>query len=235
MSRFISEERFWLMLARFFGLAPLPEQRRASFPSRDEIRYITNYLKSQPTPDDIWDNSDDIRDLVKICIQLTRFIFDNSESRRIFLRPERGLRRSQLLSWDLFQGFGAIEQFCAKSKCRQNDDPLSQYWSACLPTDLASREDWSEDQDGYHFRAQRCPFTFQVWSSLRVLLIRAQKETKVVNRTARLGLRHIYTVLSTTSVNSLGQCGIDFSHFVSYHHEGRARKGLRRTSDSGEV
>ncbi|OKP09245.1 hypothetical protein PENSUB_5003, partial [Penicillium subrubescens] len=66
-SRFISEEQFWLMLARFFGLAALPEQRRASFPSRGEIRYITNYVKSQPTPDDICDNSDDIEDLVKIC------------------------------------------------------------------------------------------------------------------------------------------------------------------------
>jgi hypothetical protein len=209
MPTFISEEHFWLMLARFFGLIPLPQACRTSFPTQDELKYITNYLISQPTPDDTCDESDDIRNLVKACIQLTRFIFRDPESRKILLGLEQGSGCSQNLSWELFQGFGAIEQFCSRAICWQDNDALSQYSSAWLHTNLASRGDRGEAE----FPAQQCRFTFQVWNSLWILLLRARKEAMVINRTTRLGLRHIYTVLSTTDVNSPGQLGIEFSQF----------------------
>ena len=205
MPSFVSEEQFWLMLARFFGLVPLPQPSRASFPTQEELKYITNYLISQPMPDETCNESDDTRNLVKICIQLTRFIFRDPESRKVLLELEQDSRCSQGFSWEIFQGLGAIEQFFSRLICWQGEDTLSQYSLAWFQTNSTSRR-----AQGGWLAAQPCRSDFQIWNSLWTLLLRARKETTVTNRPTRLGLRHIYTVLSTTDVNSPGRLGIEF-------------------------
>ena len=108
---FISEEQFWTLLQRFFGLLPLSVST-GRFPTSDEMKYIKNYLRSKPTPTRSSDAEDGGRDLVRICAKLTEFIFSNRESKRIFLGVNRGVyHRPQAPTWEIFQGFGLVEQF----------------------------------------------------------------------------------------------------------------------------
>jgi hypothetical protein len=126
---FISEEQFWLLLKRFFGLLPIPEQSLGSFPNRNELTYIKNYLKSKPTPTQNGDERDDGRDLVRICTMLTTFIFRDRESKKIFLGADRRIRRrSQALTWEIFQGFGLIHQFCDELRSKQHSALHQDAW-----------------------------------------------------------------------------------------------------------
>lgn len=67
------------------SITPLPQRARASFPSRDEWKYITNYLRSHPTLDETCDDYDGTRN----------FGLCNFERRRIFLGHEQDNDQSQ--------------------------------------------------------------------------------------------------------------------------------------------
>ncbi|KAJ6116133.1 hypothetical protein N7523_005814 [Penicillium sp. IBT 18751x] len=113
ITNYISEAQFWLLLKRFFGLVPLSGLSAGDFPQHDKINYIKNYLRSKPTPRLTGDGEDDSRDLVRICTKLTDFIFRNADSKKIFLGANRGFfHRSPSPTWEVFQGFGLVDQFC---------------------------------------------------------------------------------------------------------------------------
>lgn len=116
ISTFISEEQFWLLLKRFFGLAPLPDWMSKEFPTDDEVSYIENYLQSQPTPTTDDKQSDHSRNMVRLCSRLTAFIFHDRESKKIFLGTNHPDRKAYRTTWQMFQGFGLIDQFCSHNK-----------------------------------------------------------------------------------------------------------------------
>ena len=121
ITSYISEEQFWMLLKRFFGLLPLPGSLIESFPNNVELAYIKNYLKSKPTPIQNGDEEDDGRDLVRVCTKLTTFIFSNRQSKKLFLGADRGIyRRSKTHTWEIFQSFGLIHQFCDEPGSRQH-------------------------------------------------------------------------------------------------------------------
>jgi hypothetical protein len=145
ITSYISEEQFWTLLKRFFGLLPLSVST-GRFPNSDEMKYIKNYLRSKPTPTRPSDAEDSGRDLVRICAKLTEFIFCNRESKRIFLGVNRRMyHRPQAPTWEIFQGFGLVEQFCHDAAFNRpsvlGQDPwilvsfpLSKYWKLANET-----------------------------------------------------------------------------------------------------
>ena len=122
ITSYISEEQFWMLLKRFYGLLPLPESLIESFPNSGELTYIKNYLKSKPTPTQNGDEEDGGRDLVRICTKLTTFIFSNRQSKKLFLGADRGIYlRPKTLTWEIFQSFGLVHQFCDEPESRQHN------------------------------------------------------------------------------------------------------------------
>lgn len=114
--KFISEKQFWLMLERFFGLVSLPDSLANTFPTQGQIAYIQNFLQSQPTPREDYRKKDSRKELVKVCIKLTAFIFRDRESKRIFLGVGRQSHGSQNSPWKIFQGFGLIERYLVETE-----------------------------------------------------------------------------------------------------------------------
>jgi hypothetical protein len=212
---FISEEQFWLLLKRFFGLLPIPEQSLGSFPKRNELTYIKNYLKSKPTPTQNGDERDDGRDLVRICTMLTTFIFRDRESKRIFLGTDRRIpRRSQALTWEIFQGFGLIHQFCDELRSKQHSVLHQDAWLRVS----------SPRADAFHklicciqaknISLPKRQYMLRIWGSLKCLLLKGRQSKKHDPiGPMRCGLLQIYNALATSNVNLPGRSGIEFSHF----------------------
>lgn len=120
-SIYISEERFWLLLKRFFGLTTSTGPPLDFSPANDEVAYIKNYLRSNPTPIQNGDGGDYGRDLVRICAKLTVFIFRDRKSKRIFL----GLCQNP--EWEIFQGFGLVQRFYDEVGHKQQHGSIYEY------------------------------------------------------------------------------------------------------------
>ena len=212
---YISEEHFWLLLKRFFGLLPVPKKWVGSFPDSNELAYIKNYLKSKPTPTITGDERDDGRDLVRICSMLTTFIFRDRESKRIFLGVDRRIRRrSQAVTWEVFQGFGLIHRFSDKLSPPQYNALHQDAW---FQVSAPSSGDWYKLTHGIQASDISLPkrqYMSRIWASFRCLLLK-KRQTKQHDAidTMRCGLLQIYNALSTTDVNLPGRPGVEFSHF----------------------
>ncbi|KAJ5117765.1 hypothetical protein N7448_011397 [Penicillium atrosanguineum] len=198
ITSYISEEQFWTSLKRFFGLLPPPTVSTGHFPNSDQIKYIKNYLRSKPTPTHSSDAEDGGRDLVRICAKLTEFIFCNRESKIIFLGDNRAMyHRPRNPTWEIFQGFGLVEQFHHDAVSNQPSVLGQDPWHLARNASLSKRHS-----------------IMRVWAALRYLLAEErQVKGSDPDSIMKCGLLRIYDTLSTFNVNLHGRPGIDFSRF----------------------
>ncbi|KAK4934042.1 hypothetical protein LTR66_015758 [Elasticomyces elasticus] len=196
VSRYISEQDFWVLLQSFFGLGPHPalclEQTSAS---KDKIPYIKSYLRSKPTPVDPWNGVDDYREMVKICTRLTERIFQNNHSKTILLRVDsQDLLSAIEENWDLFKGFGMICQYCddvGPTQLDSDEVELPQAWlQATNRTTTKAKRISSREGQGM----------LQVWGALQSVLLAARQPDP--GRIMMGGLGRIYQALLTADETS---------------------------------